>query len=369
MKYLQSIATVLSIASLFTSSFTHFMPDRDLHSPLFVVNKKYLLGKNYAPEITTIQAFGVEREIRSDLYDPLSDLIQGAKADGVDMHLVSGYRSYAKQAKVFDTKQSKVGKEKAADVVALPGSSEHQLGLSVDVSYDNWMGINERLENTKQGKWLRKQGYDYGFIVRYLREYEDVTGYTYEPWHIRYVGKEHAKAIYELGEIPLEYYTSQLRAKAFMQALEPKQASWNYPIALQSLLSVYNDELAQINQTLQGSSEHRPFTDEVWQALEQLQNMASEENLDLQFETVQSKTIKKAESPVLIHIDETAATKRFLQSKAHLAGFIAHDGNWRYIGPEIASYLFENKLGFEEFSIQWKTALAEYLQQGGTVLP
>ncbi len=86
---------------------------------------------------------------------------------------------------------------------ALPGASEHQLGLAMDVAQRNSSQLNSGFGNTEAGKWVAANAYRFGFIVRYQEGMEDITGYSYEPWHIRYVGKEYANEIYAFGQ-PLE---------------------------------------------------------------------------------------------------------------------------------------------------------------------
>ena len=94
--------------------------------------------------------------------------------------------------------------------MADPGASEHQLGLAMDVKNRPDMSLNAAFGKTKEGLWLAENAWRFGFIIRYKAEWTDVTTYAYEPWHIRYVGKEHAAILQEL-DIPLEYYVEMLR--------------------------------------------------------------------------------------------------------------------------------------------------------------
>ncbi len=359
----QIVSTALLISSLMGAAFDANMPDRSINSPLFVVNKQYKLSEDYAPSIGTVSAFGVVREVREDLISPLTNLIDAAKKDGVDLHLVSGFRSFAKQNKVFKTKAKKVGTDRASDVVAIPGASEHQLGLAVDVSYDNWMGINQNLENTRQGKWVRTKGYEHGFVVRYLREYEDVTGYSYEPWHIRFVGIEHAKSIMERGEIPLEHYVSKVRAERFT-ALEKEPVVWDYPITLDKLLSVYNDEPANIRKKIgQFRNKQGIATDERTQKafLEMLQN-AQQEGI-----TLTLNSIKTAAPNILNITAQGRGASNYLKDNAYIFGFIQQDGNHRYVGFHIAQYMYLKQLSYEDFSAEWKAAYQDFLARHGKV--
>lgn len=213
--------TILLITGLMQNSFIDTMPDRYIKSSLFLVNRNYLVQGSYIPELDKITAYGVSRPIDKRIKEPLEELVDAAKQDGIDMHIVSAYRSFNKQSNVFNKKIKKVKSiDKALEFVALPGSSEHQLGICADVSYDNWQGINQHFENTKQGKWIKENCYNHGFIIRYLRGYEKITSYLYEPWHIRYIGKEHSQAIKNQGIIPLEFYVSRLRKDKYINILQ-----------------------------------------------------------------------------------------------------------------------------------------------------
>ena len=122
-----------------------------------------------------------------------------------------GYRSYGKQAAIHRRKIDTVGKKEALRVSAPAGCSEHQLGLAMDVGRKKNTNLSKSFGDSPEGQWVAQNAHRFGFIIRYKAEWEEVTGYMYEPWHIRYVGKEHAARIYEL-DIPFEYYVAQLRA-------------------------------------------------------------------------------------------------------------------------------------------------------------
>lgn len=359
----QLVSTALLMSSLLGATFNSNMPDRSIDSHLFVVNKEYRLSENYSPNITTISAYNVKREIREDLFAPLENLIQVAKQDGVDLHLVSGYRSFAKQNKVFSSKAGKVGEAKAAEVVAIPGASEHQLGLAVDVSYDNWMGINQNLENTKQGKWVRTQGYAHGFVVRYLREYEDVTGYSYEPWHIRYVGDTHSQKILELGEPPLEHYVSQIRKETY-EKLSKERPRWDYPVPLSQILSLYNEEPSKKQKFKNTLKIDALLVEEsVWQAFGDLQADAQEQGISLELE-------KSQKNPYPTHLklaNSKTDAEAYLKDNAYVFGFVLEDGYYRYLGLPIAKHLYDNKIAYADFQAEWKLAYNSFLQNGGCV--
>lgn len=154
---------------------------------ILIVNKKYGLPSSFG---------GNNKEAQS----ALEKLQSAAKLDGYSMPLVSGYRSYNTQKSIYNSYVQRWGKEYTDTVSAQPGHSEHQTGLAFDVGE-----LNSNYGNTKEGIWLKENCHKYGFIIRYLKGKEDITGYSYEPWHIRYVGVEIATKIMSQN-ITLEEY-------------------------------------------------------------------------------------------------------------------------------------------------------------------
>lgn len=116
------------------------------------------------------------------------------KASGYDMQIVSGFRSYEKQRETFAYWESIDGFDRANRYSAQPGHSEHQTGLAMDIS-----SLNQSYGNTPEGKWLAAHCWEYGFILRYPKNSESITGYIYEPWHVRYLGKSTAKLVHDSG--------------------------------------------------------------------------------------------------------------------------------------------------------------------------
>ena len=108
-----------------------------------------------------------------------------AKEDGVTLTIISGYRSYSYQKGLYDGYVKTYGKASTDTFSARPGHSEHQTGLAADLNR-----IDENFGNTKEGKWLDENASKYGFILRYPKGKQDITGYKYEPWHFRYIGSE-----------------------------------------------------------------------------------------------------------------------------------------------------------------------------------
>lgn len=185
-------------------------------SLLVCVDKKRGLPKGYEPKrlvVPDVSFLGGKNKnidkthIRKVAAAPLEDLFKAAKAAGIHLNAISGYRSYNYQVEVFARNVDQYGsKKKANQISAHPGQSEHQTGLTMDVSstsVDNQ--LTQKFGDTKEGKWLANHAAEFGFIIRYLKDKEDITGYEYEPWHIRYVGKKAAKQIAK-KKITLEEY-------------------------------------------------------------------------------------------------------------------------------------------------------------------
>ncbi len=187
-------------------------PVREPDWRLTLVNEANPLPEDYEPD-TAEADNGYLFDIRA--VEPLRALLQAGREAGLDLVVTSGWRSWAYQEQLFEDKVARVmsgtgldraaAEELAADEVARPGTSEHQLGLAMDIAKKNSSQLNTAFAETEEGQWVAANAHRFGFIVRYLKEYEDVTGYMYEPWHVRYVGKEQAQAIYESG-VPMETY-------------------------------------------------------------------------------------------------------------------------------------------------------------------
>lgn len=178
---------------------------------LILVNKENFLPKNYKPDdlvTLTNEDFLTDKksyQLRKILINDLKDMFNQAKKDGIDLKIISAYRSYETQVELYNYWKNLIGEEKANKVSAKPGFSQHQLGTTIDF---NLLKIS--FEETKEGKWLFKNSYKYGFILSYPKGKENITGYSYEPWHYRYVGKDAAYLIYyyfnNLMENFLEWY-------------------------------------------------------------------------------------------------------------------------------------------------------------------
>jgi len=155
---------------------------------ILIVNKDIELPRTYNPGLN-------KRMMLAYYYMKICALKDGAK-----LKIISGFRSYSYQKQVYNDYVEEYGEKKTNTFSAKPGYSEHQTGLALDICEDS-----DKFINTKEDIWLQKNAYKFGFIIRYPKGKEDITGYKYEPWHIRYVGKKHAKRIYE-KRLTLEEY-------------------------------------------------------------------------------------------------------------------------------------------------------------------
>lgn len=144
--------------------------------------------------------------IRLELKPFLDKMMRDAQALGFNFIVDSGYRSYLYQQIILDKLLQEKG-DKAYKIVALPGTSEHQTGLAFDIAYYNDGIYDDDVKETDPVViWLSENSYRYGFILRYPKGKEDITGYIYEPWHFRFVGLELAKILYDSGLTLEEYY-------------------------------------------------------------------------------------------------------------------------------------------------------------------
>jgi len=182
---------------------------------LVLVNDKNPLPENYQVSLVNLRS-GVQVDER--IYDPLTRMLEAAGEERLTIVAASGYRSADRQKDLYENKVRRLmtqgmdgtqAKEEAVREVAYPGTSEHQLGLAVDlVSYHN-QRMDDSQGETKENQWLREHSQEYGFILRYPGDKSEITGVIYEPWHFRYIGVEAAKSVTEHG-LCLEEYIVKL---------------------------------------------------------------------------------------------------------------------------------------------------------------
>lgn len=178
---------------------------------LVLVNKQHPIPDDYTFELETIKdGMQCDKRIMEDLLTMMSE----ARTQGVNLAIRSPYRTTERQIYLFNRKINLYmaqgmsymdAYKKTAEYVTVPGASEHQIGLALDITSDTYYTLDEGFENTKEGKWLAEHCHEYGFILRYPKGKEYITSIGYEPWHFRYVGVEAAKVIKE-NDLTLEEF-------------------------------------------------------------------------------------------------------------------------------------------------------------------
>ena len=178
---------------------------------LILVNRYNFLDEDFVPPLASI---GGGHYFDARAADALLSMMESARSEGLSPIVLSPYRSIARQRTLFDNqvnRQIDAGLspndafEAARRVVAYPGSSEHNLGLGVDIVADNYRILTAGFGRTPEGIWLAENAHRYGFVLRYPYHKQDITNIIYEPWHFRYVGIPHAERMFD-GDMVLEEY-------------------------------------------------------------------------------------------------------------------------------------------------------------------
>ncbi len=182
--------------------------DRDLGDPAslaVVVNKHRPLDPaDWAPAaLEDVEG----HRLRPEAAAAARGMLAAARADGVPIRIVSGYRSFAEQSRTYAGWVAQKGQESADTVSARPGHSEHQTGLAVDVGDGSGCDLRECFDGTATAAWVAGHGPEHGFVVRYPWGEHGTTGYWYEPWHLRYLGPERAQALVRSGAATLEEFS------------------------------------------------------------------------------------------------------------------------------------------------------------------
>lgn len=166
-----------------------------------LVNKENALNSDYEPnDLVKVNVESTKDNIyMSEIAaENLENMFKAAKEDGINLYIVSGYRSSSYQNNLYYRSLKRRGREYTEKYVAQANHSEHQTGLAADISSESiGYKLISAFEHTEEGRWLDKNAYKYGFILRYKKDRVEDTGYGFEPWHFRYVGKDIAKYIYE----------------------------------------------------------------------------------------------------------------------------------------------------------------------------
>jgi len=199
-----------SLTTPFLGNITHHMASEDHGWNLILVNRENYIPADYEVQLTELSN---GKKVDSRIYPELQEMFNAARAQGYGLFVREGYRTQEEQQQLMNEKietyenegKSKSEAKKLAEQwVAIPGTSEHQLGIAVDINADTTKSSRDDVYN-----WLEENAHTYGFIKRYPSNKTDITGVINEPWHYRYVGKEAASAIYSQG-ICLEEYIETL---------------------------------------------------------------------------------------------------------------------------------------------------------------
>lgn len=178
-----------------------------------LVNKFYYLPSNYIPEdlvdISIKYYYGTQKQTRMEVYESFKSMWEDAYKEGIYLIIDSAFREYDKQESVYRDYENQHGTKFADSIAARPGFSEHQTGLSLDI-YSKECTSASTFKDTKTYAWLIANAHKYGFILRYPKDKEKITGYNYESWHYRYLGVELATKVYESGITYDEYYAFYL---------------------------------------------------------------------------------------------------------------------------------------------------------------
>ncbi len=198
-----------------------------------LTNKQNKVSSDYAPTDLIVPS-GCQYQMERVAANALVELLSDAKSNGIyDLVLYSGYRTYASQKNKYETRTNKYlnqgysqadAEAKAGEYIAPPGASEHHTGLAADVCSSTIVNkygyLSDEFDTTRSYQWMKNNCAQYGFIIRYQKGKESITGYSYEPWHLRYLGKDHAVACTALGITYEEYhallikYRDQAKAEA-----------------------------------------------------------------------------------------------------------------------------------------------------------
>ncbi|MET3698274.1 LAS superfamily LD-carboxypeptidase LdcB [Bacillus oleivorans] len=186
-------------------------------SILVLVNKDYTLAHDFQPMDLVVpnvlfseSVTDEEKHIRKEAAAALEQLFHNGKEQGINLIATSGYRSYETQKRLYEEFVNHMGLEAAEYRAAQPGNSEHQTGLAMDITsseftYEEYQNFGE----TPGGKWVSQNAHHFGFIIRYPEGKEHITGYQYEPWHLRYVGVEQATYMFE-NQLTFEEYLGEV---------------------------------------------------------------------------------------------------------------------------------------------------------------
>ncbi|GAA1455552.1 D-alanyl-D-alanine carboxypeptidase family protein [Nesterenkonia lacusekhoensis] len=204
-------------------------PSWDPHSIHVLVNPQNPLDPlDYEPHDLVEPDVRITTEtpqlLREESAEALEELFAAIRAEGMELAMTSAYRSYDQQWAIYEDRAAEYGTESTDEAMARPGHSEHQTGLAADViSIDNPDCIHgDCFAETPEGRWVAENAHESGFVIRYPEGAEDITGYQYEPWHLRYVGVDTAQEVFE-EDVTLEEYWEQPAAAEYSPSQEDPQ--------------------------------------------------------------------------------------------------------------------------------------------------
>ncbi|MGL5674876.1 MAG: M15 family metallopeptidase [Cellulosilyticaceae bacterium] len=238
-----SLITLLPTMSFATTP-TYIKKECPNNNPYHIlVNKQQHVTRDFMPSNLVVPnvkfsftGYHEKKNLEQTAALALESLFSAAKKDGITLAAVSGYRSYDRQAQLYNNYVKKDGQAKADTYSARPGTSEHQTGLSIDVSAPSvGYELTNRLGETKEGKWLAAHAHEHGFVIRYPKDKVSITGYIYEPWHIRYVGSELAQNLY-INKLTLEELETCCEKEVPLTPLTPATITPIIPPEAQALL-------------------------------------------------------------------------------------------------------------------------------------
>mgnify|MGYP003293005532 CR=1 FL=1 len=188
---------------------------------LIIVNKYNSLEKNYIP--LDMEYINVDVDVADEkkfmryiAVIHLRKMFMEAKLQGISLVGISAFRSYLRQQQLYTESLQKNGIEYTKKYIAYPGTSEHQTGFAIDISCKKINNkLKEEFADTKEGIWILNNCYKYGYIIRYPYGYERITGYNFEPWHIRYIGIQHSLNMNKHQIKTLEEYKQYLKTKSY----------------------------------------------------------------------------------------------------------------------------------------------------------
>lgn len=192
---------------------------------LTLVNPWHTLPEGWKVELVSI---GNGHRVDKTCYDDLIAMLSACRAAGLQPVVRSSYRNQTTQKQLYENKvrqwkgygySDAEARKRAATIVALPGTSEHQMGWAVDIVDATYRTLDEKQATTSTQKWLIEHSWEYGFILRYPVNKSDITGIIYEPWHYRYVGKDYARQIYKSGLCLEEWLEYAAKKEAIRTAI------------------------------------------------------------------------------------------------------------------------------------------------------